>query len=626
MGVQMNRIFSILGVCLGLFTSMSAWAKPMSPDEAVAAARGWLALTGSKPMEKTLGAGGLAFMMPGTDANGQTLFYAVYLDKGGLLVLSPDDALDPVVAFSGEASDLTDPSPCNHFRLMLERDMPSQVMAARAGEVKDASVKAAKWALLRAAARDPQGVKAGLGTISDMRVKPLIATRWDQSYVYQGKTKLACYNYYTPNSGDGNANNFLCGCVATAYAQLMKFYNFPRKGPGAKGFTVTVNGVARARYLRGGDGAGGAYSWVNMPNDPAALAKAGQLTVTQRKAIGALCHDAGVASQMGYTASQSSAVFNGDPLAFTFGYVFDRGSVSENSSIPRKDINNFVNPNLDAGMPCAMAIRSSSGGHAILVDGYGFVYGAVYHHLNMGWAGSGDAWYQLPAITSSPGYNLVNRDIYNIWPVGRGGLGACSRGAHNLFVLSGRVTTYGGVTPMAGVKVVAKNAPYGSVCAPTNDVVAVTDANGRYVMKVPTDTSWIVRPQVAGSAFEPESYDQHCCLWNADFKRVIRVLRFSSSTINLGYVAVGSYQTAPLTIFNDGSGTLTISRIAASCGYVSPEPPYTIAPKSSKEVVVNLVRYAETPSSYPITFTSNCTKGSNTVTVVWSGKPPPIRY
>lgn len=604
---------------LAVAWAIPLWAKPVAVRDVVTAARGWLALTDARPMDKNLGTG-LLFMRPGLDEFGQTLFYAVYLEKGGVMVMSPDDSLDPVVAFSSEAADLADPSPCNHLRLLLQRDLSSQLMDVREGLVKDAAVKASKWVLLQAAARDPEGVKAGLGTVADMRVKPLVATRWSQSYVYQGSKKLNCYNYYTPN-------NYVCGCVATAYAQLMKFYNHPSKAPGTTAFAIGIDGHSNVRSLRGGNGAGGEYDWANMPNDPAVLARSGKLTSAQRMAIGALCYDAGVASSMNYGSSVSGANFNGSPLARTFGFVCDLGGVSDSSSIPRKDIYNFVNPNLDAGMPCALAIRGDVGGHAVIVDGYGYAYGSLYHHLNMGWGGSEDAWYKLPKVSSSPGFSMVNRDIFNVWPVGREGLGVCRNGAHGLFVVRGRVVAFSG-NPMPGVKVKAKLNPAGSAtCTPSDDVAAVTDANGYYLMKIPAGLHWIIRPQVAGAAFDPDYYDQHGCQWNLDFKRCSRILRFSSAILDFGSMTTGQSNSAPLTLYNDGTAPLTVSGKTVSgvmCD-VTPQPPYTIAPGGSQAVTVWLSPVSAT-SPITVEFASNRTKGTNAVAVIWSAKSPPVNY
>ena len=192
-------------------------ADPVPVDNVVAAARGWLALTDAAPLGDSLGSG-LSFMTPGQDDQGELLYYAVSLENGGVLVMATDDAIEPVIAFAPAAGDLSDPDPCNHLRAMLEADLAGRLADVKAGKVKNADVKAAKWALLIAAAKDLARVKSGLGSVSDLRVGPLTYTKWSQSYVYQGSSKLSCYNYYTPPYTAGSYQNYYCGCVATAWS------------------------------------------------------------------------------------------------------------------------------------------------------------------------------------------------------------------------------------------------------------------------------------------------------------------------------------------------------------------------------------------------------------------------
>ena len=53
-------------------------------------------------------------------------------------------------------------------------------------------------------------------------VKPLLTTRWEQGSPYNNNCPVA------PSS----SNHCLTGCVATAMAQVMRFYQYPDKGKG----------------------------------------------------------------------------------------------------------------------------------------------------------------------------------------------------------------------------------------------------------------------------------------------------------------------------------------------------------------------------------------------------------
>ena len=62
-------------------------------------------------------------------------------------------------------------------------------------------------------------------------------------------------------------------------------------------------------------------------------------------------------------------------------------------------LNGMINPNLDSNNPVILGIDDSQGdGHAVVADGYGYKSSTLYHHLNMGWDGEDDVWYNLPNI------------------------------------------------------------------------------------------------------------------------------------------------------------------------------------------------------------------------------------
>jgi hypothetical protein len=56
----------------------------------------------------------------------------------------------------------------------------------------------------------------------------------------------------------------MCGCVATATAQVMYFHQHPTNGVGPWTFHIKVNGVEQDADLRGGDGARSPYHWMDM--------------------------------------------------------------------------------------------------------------------------------------------------------------------------------------------------------------------------------------------------------------------------------------------------------------------------------------------------------------------------
>jgi hypothetical protein len=141
----------------------------------------------------------------------------------------------------------------------------------------------------------------------------------------------------------------------------------------------------------------------------------------------------------------------------------------------------MVNPNLDAGYPALLAIRGAAGGHAVVTDGYGYNSSTLYHHLNMGWDGSDDAWYNLPTIEAYYNFNTVEECIYNIYTSGTGE------------IISGRVTDNNS-DPLSGAFVKAVKTGF--------ERSDMTDSNGIYALaKVPSSSSYTVSVTKAGYTF-----------------------------------------------------------------------------------------------------------------------------
>ena len=300
---------------------------------------------------------------------------------------------------------------------------------------------------------------AGVASVSDVRVAPLVESRWNQAKV--GSKYV--YNYHTPN-------HWVCGCVATAMAQLMRYHRFPRDAVAVQTFTCyTNNGTIALSTI------GGVYDWDAMPLVPVSST----ITDAQREMIGRLCYDAGVSVRMQYTSGGSGAlgVFAHEPLKQVFGYPCAQ-SYHDEDSIPESAVRNAILANLDAGCPVMLGIlapgsNGQDAGHAILADGYGYEDGTLWCHLNMGWSGSCDLWYALPYINAQGyAFTLVQDVIYNVFPDGAGEL------------VTGRVTASSG-RPLAGAEVTASYRSGGR----TYTTNVTTSATGVYAVRIPAP-SW----------------------------------------------------------------------------------------------------------------------------------------
>jgi hypothetical protein len=206
------------------------------------------------------------------------------------------------------------------------------------------------------------------------------------------------------------------------------------------------------------------------------------ITAAQRQAIAALCYDAGVAIRTSYAPEGSGSDAFAIAAAFKNTFAFRNGvSGSNNGRNVGTGLAGMINPNLDAEYPVILGILGRTG-HGVVVDGYGYDASTrtktLYHHVNMGWGGHEDIWYDLPDIGN---YDTIPVCIYNIFPEGTGE------------IISGRVTDASG-RPVWGATVRAD--------LRTRHYETITNKKGIYALtKLPSAAMFTVQASLPGLTF-----------------------------------------------------------------------------------------------------------------------------
>lgn len=460
----MKRIFLVVFVA-----PLALAAAEVSRDDAAIAARAWVDrgyAMGKLPAGRTV-AGVDEVTDPDTGAELRVVRFA----GGGYVVLSADDLVDPVIAFSetGTGLDIDDDNP---FWSLLRSDIAAREAAAGVERGKSAAPKKGagtilklsgrtatqrKWAELLSDGTSGSGgqgthvlkAAAGLSSLSDIRVDSFVQSRWAQSTHSGTSAGFECYNYYT-------TNHYVCGCVSTAGSQLMRYWCYPTADEPVEtnSYLCTVNGTNICfPYMMGGT-----YDWDNMPLDPKWVA---DITEEERQAIGKLTYDVGVAVRMDWGKNSSGANVPSLVAVFTHNFHYASAHAVEYGSYSLNSLKKALIPNFDARCPCVLSIKKGSSGHAVLADGYGYSDGAFFIHVNMGWAGSGDAWYNPPKIED---YTAIKGFVYNVFPKKTGS------------IASGRVLDQAG-NPVAGANV-----------SLSDGQTTVSDENGIYAFIAPTGT------------------------------------------------------------------------------------------------------------------------------------------
>ena len=212
------------------------------------------------------------------------------------------------------------------------------------------------------------------------RIAPLLGNiQWDQS---------APWNDQTPVVGGKHTP---VGCVATAYTQVMRYYQWPKQGEGS--FSYTDKRSGRQHSV---DYESTTYDWANMPeryDDPS------RATEEQTKALSTLAYHAGVAVEMMYAPGGSGTYAPLVARALRDHFRYDkRASLKRRVNYTQASWEQLLRNELIASRPIVYNGTGEGGGHAFVCDGYD---AEGLFHINWGWGGMSDGYFNLNYLVPS---------------------------------------------------------------------------------------------------------------------------------------------------------------------------------------------------------------------------------
>lgn len=243
----------------------------------------------------------------------------------------------------------------------------------------------------------PEGSVPGYSDIS-----PLVSSKWDQK---------APYNNLTPVY---QGEHTLTGCVATAMAQVVRFWEYPAVGTGEVSYYWGLGDETLS------------YDFSSVPFDYAAMLDVydDSATETQKNAVAQLMLACGMASNMDYSDTFSGA---GD-IAAAAGIVSHLGYNAGLRLLFRDfyrvgEWSSMVYGELAAGRPVLYYGFSPAGGHAFICDGYSAEDGGLFH-FNWGWSGASDGFYRINALdpaylgsgATATGFNRMQSALFGVHP------------------------------------------------------------------------------------------------------------------------------------------------------------------------------------------------------------------
>ncbi len=290
-----------------------------------------------------------------TDAqNEQPAYYVFGRDKQqGYVIAGADDLASPVLGYVDDGT-------------FDYANLPEQMKAwlqGYADEIAWARRHENTASTYRQASTRPQRSEIPL----------MVHAHWDQSAPYNNKTPLL------------NGKHTATGCVATAIAQIMRFWQHPLKGKGSHSYEWESGETTLSM-----DFSKVTFDWANMP-----FIHTDSWTSKQDDAVATLMEACGYAMDMDYnTSSGAVTAVATQRLVSYFDYApSNRHYFRDFYGLYEWE--DLVYNSLANGCPVLYHGQGSGGGHAFVVDGY---KDNGYFHLNWGWSGSANGYYLLTAL------------------------------------------------------------------------------------------------------------------------------------------------------------------------------------------------------------------------------------
>ena len=399
--MRKNNFLRLLVTCVvsGLM-AVNVMAERVSESDAAAVANSFMNPVSASSVKK---APAKRMALKKAAAENESLYY-VYenADGEGWVMVAADDVVRPILAYSETGHFRTENLPSNISKWLGKYDHFIQKLEADG--VVASEETANEWKALR------KGVSKGKG---DAVIGPLVKTQWDQD---------APYWNLCPGSGSTKAYT---GCVATAMAQVMNYWQWPKKGTGSHTYQPkdpnSSSGANSKRYGKQTANFGNTtYDWANMLDK-----YSGSYTNAQATAVATLMFHCGVSCEMMYgnSADGGSGAYTvnyGDwddhecaqsafPAFFGYkkdgltGYMRDGykyGGTTYYEKWSDAAWTAMIKEELDKNHPIMYAGAGDEGGHSFVCDGYD---DADYFHFNWGWSGDNDGYYKLSNLAPGSG-------------------------------------------------------------------------------------------------------------------------------------------------------------------------------------------------------------------------------
>jgi hypothetical protein len=304
----------------------------------------------------------------------------IFTTESSFVVMSADDCVKPILGYSFDGKFEVEGMPENVRGWLKGYNDGIQYIIEN--NIKPTTFVKNTW-------NDLANGKEGISKATPI-VNPMVQTQWNQG---------SPYNNLCPTISNERT---VTGCVATAMAQVMKYWNHPTTGTSSHSYQWN------SQTLSANFGATN-YDWSNMTNTYNSNS-----TNTQKNAVATLMYHCGVSIEMNYgiNASGASTYSVMSALQTYFSYAPCMQYKSKDDYDDEVWISMLKNE-LNDGRP--LQYRGSDagggGGHSFVCDGYD---SDDYLHFNWGWGGYCDGFYDVNNLEPGTGGIGAGNGVYTV--------------------------------------------------------------------------------------------------------------------------------------------------------------------------------------------------------------------
>lgn len=337
------RLFFCL-ICLVMFGQV--WSATVSESQALEIANRFVA-----GHTRAMGSLRLTHAAPAVKMSQEASYYVFNssVAGGGFVIVAGDDRVPAVLGYSDSgALDMSDmPEAMQH----LLESYAEQIAALDEGAVVAAHVSARP-------------------------VAPLLKCEWSQNKPYNTMLPVL-------SSGD----NAHVGCVATAMAQVMYYWQWPNRSlrtiPAYVSKTLSINMPALSPV---------SFNWSSMKD----TYRTDETQTQAARAVAQLSLYCAQSVKMDFKDNSSSAFASDIPLAmYTYFDYSPRAKYLQRRYFTTQEWEQMVIDELVARRPVIYRGEKASGGHAFVCDGY---EGNGMFHINWGWNGNSNGYFLLSVL------------------------------------------------------------------------------------------------------------------------------------------------------------------------------------------------------------------------------------